>query len=307
MKVCVYAIMRDEQENVDDWALTTAAADARFVLDTGSTDTTHDLLHSFEIEHQIATFIPFRFDDARNAALALAPPADVYVRLDADERLGEGWREQLEAAYHPAVSRYRVTVINHGNGWLSHTRDDVHRRAGHRWKYPTHEVLVGEVGPVRDTVIQVHHHPGARRPHHDANLDALREATIEYPGDHRMAFYYGRECWYAGHWDRCRAAMTYFLSLPNGWPAERAEALRILAAIDYEPERWLWAAIGESSQRREPWVDLARFYLNRGDVVEASMAYAFGGLCTDQTLYTTEQSAWGESFDALGDEIAKAA
>lgn len=303
MRVCVYAIMRDECDNVAEWSETTLDADTRFVLDTGSTDDTIEELRVHGITVARATFDPFRFDDARNCALALAPPADLYFRLDADERLDDEWRAQLAANYHPNLARYRYTVVNHGEGWGRHTRDDIHARAGFRWKYPTHETLVGPPTTLM-TPIVVHHHPGGRRPHHDANLRVLERATWEYPGDHRMAFYYGRELWYSGRWDACRTQMMCFLAMPEGWPAERAEAYRILAAIDDDPERWLWRAVGESPERREPWVDLAVLMMKL-DHRERAMAFiAEASLRTDETIYTTSADAWGERFDNLYANIA---
>ena len=81
MRVCVFAVMCDDADNVAAWAETTGDADTRFVLDTGSTDATLSELFL----HGIHTLS--------------APPADVYVRLDAHERLRDGWRAQLADAY----------------------------------------------------------------------------------------------------------------------------------------------------------------------------------------------------------------
>jgi glycosyltransferase involved in cell wall biosynthesis len=299
MRVCIYAIMRDEEPlNTIAWAETTLDADTRFVLDTGSTDSTPGTLRTAGVNVAHATFTPFRFDDARNCALALAPAADLYFRLDADERLEDHWRDQLEANYHPNLARYRYTVVNHGEGWGQHTRDDIHARAGFRWRYPTHEVLVGPVTTLL-TPIVVHHHPGARRPHHDTNLAVLADATWEYPGNHRMAFYYGRELWYAGRWTEMRLQMQRFLDLPGGWPAERAEAYRIIAAVDDDPERWLWKAIGECPERREPWVDLAVLMMRHDHRERAAAMIAEASIRTDASIYTTDASAWGAPFDNL--------
>ena len=80
---------------------------------------------------------------------------------------------------------------------------------------------------------------------------------------------------------------------------ERAEAYRILAAIDYEPERWLWRAIGECPERREPWVDLARWRFLHADVDGAAAAFNEAERRTDDALYTTDPGAWGERFEAL--------
>ncbi|HET6896887.1 MAG TPA: glycosyl transferase family 2, partial [Vicinamibacteria bacterium] len=82
MIICVYAIMRDERDNVAAWAESTGDADHRFVLDTGSTDDTMSELRLNGVSWRAATFEPFRFDDARNCALACAPEADLYLRLD---------------------------------------------------------------------------------------------------------------------------------------------------------------------------------------------------------------------------------
>lgn len=304
MKLCVYAIMRDEITNVAAWAETTVDADERFVLDTGSTDMTESELMVHGITHQRAVFEPFRFDDARNCALALAPEADLYLRLDADERLDGDWREQLDAAYDPHVARYRYRVHNTEGIWTQITRDDLHRRAGFRWKYPTHEVLIG-AGPIIDLPrFVVTHIPSGRRRHHETNYDVLYHAVVEYPGDHRMVFYLGRECWYIGRWEQARQWLSKFLEMTNGWAAERSEAYRILAAIDDFPERWLWHAVAEAPDRREPWVDLARFALRSYDPPRAALFFTEAERRSDEGIYTTDSSCWGPAFEELREEIA---
>jgi hypothetical protein len=306
----VYAIFKDEEANIAEWAETTGDADHRFVLDTGSFDGTHDELHVHGIEHMLTRPDPFRFDDARNTALQLANglfPSDLYLRLDADERLPDGWRAMIDDAYHPDVPRYRYRVHNNGGIWSQITRDDLHRFGGFRWKYPTHEILLGPAA-ARDLpgLIVEHSSPPERRSHHLSNLMVLGAATVEYPGDHRMAFYYARELWYSGDWDGCREAMSRFLALPDGWGAERCEAYRILAAIDYIPERWLWKAVGEAPERREPWVDLARLALKAGDSERAVTMFMEAERRTDQTVYTTSPDAWGGAFDDLREMISAA-
>jgi len=303
MRICVYAIMRDESVNVMPWLESANDANDLFVLDTGSVDGTPEQLSAGGAHVREAVFDPFRFDDARNAALALAPPADLYFRLDADERLPPDWREQIEDNYDERVPRYRYRVRNTDGIWGTITRDDLHRRGGFRWKYPTHEVLVGPlVAMDLPRLVVTHSHQG-RRPHHESNLATLANAVEEYPGDARMRFYLAREFWYAGQWADCRLAMMNFLDLPNGWGAERAEAYRILAAIDDYPERWLWKAVGECPERREPWVDLARLYLLGGEPERALTMAKEADRREDESLYTTDPRAWGDGFDELADEI----
>ena len=117
-KIAIYTIMKNEAANVADWIETTADADDVVVLDTGSKDGTPDLLDRGSVEVHRAWYDPFRFDDARNAALALvAPSIDLCLRLDADERLPPDWRAVIEDGYRSRFARYRYQVVNHGRGW----------------------------------------------------------------------------------------------------------------------------------------------------------------------------------------------
>lgn len=159
----------------------------------------------------------------------------------------------------------------------------------------------GPTADLRELVVD--HFPSGRRPHHDANLAVLLGACSEYPGDHRMTFYLGRELWYGGRWAECRTVLTQFLDLPGGWPPERSEAWRILGLIDDRPERWLWRAIGECPERREPWVDLARHFLAAGASDDARRMWEMARRRTDDAIYPTDPDAWGPAFDALGAEI----
>jgi glycosyltransferase involved in cell wall biosynthesis len=312
--ICVYAIMRDEAHNVDEWVHNVRDADHVFVLDTGSQDGTLDYLNEFKVEIQSAVFEPFRFDDARNTALALAPPASLYLRLDADERLPEDWRDQL-STLPPDTRRARFRVRAHPDTathslWGQHTRDDLHARNGFRWQYPTHEVLTGPP-PSCDLPDFIITHLGApfgtKRSHHLSNLQTLLDAVVEYPDSARMRFYLARELVYRGDWNSARAQLTLFLStFPNHFPAERAEAFRLLASIDFNPERWLLHAIAESPERREPFSDLARLYLKLDSPVRALSFYHEARLRTDDSLYTTDPQAWGQFFDELGADIYRA-
>ena len=87
----VYAIALNEAMHVDRWASSAIDADYRVVADTGSTDDTVERLEQAGVTvHKIA-IRPWRFDDARNAGLALVPAdADVCVTMDMDEFLEPG-------------------------------------------------------------------------------------------------------------------------------------------------------------------------------------------------------------------------
>ena len=73
MKIAVYTIALNEAANAQRWADSAADADYRIVADTGSSDDTVERLTRAGVTvHRIA-IRPWRFDDARNAAMALHP------------------------------------------------------------------------------------------------------------------------------------------------------------------------------------------------------------------------------------------
>src|SRR5690348_8705571 len=100
MKVAVYTIALNEAAHAERWASSCAEADYRIVADTGSTDGTVEALEAQGVTvHRIAVR-PWRFDLARNAAMALIPAdVDVCCTMDMDMFLDPGWRPRLEAAW----------------------------------------------------------------------------------------------------------------------------------------------------------------------------------------------------------------
>ena len=84
MRVAVYTVCKDEEHNVEEWYQSAANADVICVADTGSKDKTVPL---FQAKGNLVKFSqisidPWRFDDARNAALALVPADRKSTRLN---------------------------------------------------------------------------------------------------------------------------------------------------------------------------------------------------------------------------------
>ena len=99
MKIIIYAICKDEVQFAERFMASCSEADGVYILDTGSTDGTPELLRALGAIVYEQTITPWRFDAARNASLARLPEdADVCICLDLDEVLCPGWREALEAA-----------------------------------------------------------------------------------------------------------------------------------------------------------------------------------------------------------------
>ena len=88
MRIGIYALARNEEKHVFDWAATTEGADVVVVTDTGSTDSTTQRLRAAGVTVATGSVTPWRWDDAHNLSLHHLPAdIDIAVRLDLDERL----------------------------------------------------------------------------------------------------------------------------------------------------------------------------------------------------------------------------
>lgn len=200
MIIAVYAIALNEAKHAERWAKATQGADIRIVADTGSTDKTKEILakngvivHSIKVE-------PFRFDDARNAALALVPAdVDICVSLDLDEVPDPDFFDKLREGWKPGVTRAWV-FWDTKSRWLNNNR--VHARFGYRWVKPCHEVtMMYPKGHEHDTIIEtvVSHQPDDSKPR-SQYLPLLQMAVDEDPYDMRMRVYLIREYYFAQRW-----------------------------------------------------------------------------------------------------------
>lgn len=279
MIVAVHAIALNEEKHVTQFMDSVEDADWVVVGDTGSSDGTPDLLRERGAEVTSITVNPWRFDVARNAALALIPSAvDVVVKVDLDEVLTPGWRAPLEEAWEyrtKDVVRFTYPYVWNwlpdGSPNVQFNSDHIHSRNGWRWRSTCHETLTTPLD--HETIhvpgLAIHHHADAEKSR-SSYLDLLATGVREEPGDDRLAHYYARELYFRGDWDAARVEFIRYLDLPTAvWPAERAASWRYLAAMDNDPERWLLRALTEDRHRRESWVALADHYATVGEPEQA--------------------------------------
>lgn len=271
MKVAVTSIMKNEPPAfIERWVRSAADAHEMVLVDTGSTNNAVECARDLGVTVHEISIKPWRFDVARNTALALlSDDIDYVVKLDVDEVLLDGWWEALEDA--PIASRYSYRYIwnfdAEGNPDIEFTADHTHYRHGWMWEHPVHESLRSTLGPQQTAFV-----PGMTIAHYAdptksraQYLPLLAQAVAEAPGNDRMAHYYARELFFRNDWVKAREEFTRHLALPSAvWPAERAESYRYLAKMDDYPERWILRAIAEDPNRRDAWVDLAEFWRDRG-------------------------------------------
>ena len=106
LKICVYAISKNEEQFVERFCDSAKDADLILIADTGSTDNTAALARQCGAVVPEICIKPWRFDLARNAAMALIPAdIDVCISLDLDEVLEPGWREEIERVWVSGTTR----------------------------------------------------------------------------------------------------------------------------------------------------------------------------------------------------------
>lgn len=303
MKVAIYTIALNEEQFVDPWYDSAKEADYLLIADTGSTDNTVPMALKLGINVTTVVVKPWRFDMARNAALA-ALPADIdyCIALDMDEVLLPGWRDELEKAHEQGWTRPRYQYTwnwnEDGSPGLQYGGDKIHTRVGYRWKHPVHEVAVAYGGfeEVQGWVaLEIHHHADNTKAR-SQYLPLLKIAVDEDPYDDRNAFYYARELYFYNKFDEAAKEFKRHLELPRAlWPPERAASMRYLGKIEREnAEYWFNKAIEEAPGRREPWLDLAHYYYEKNDWLKCLDCSEKALMITEKPLeYLCEANAWG--------------
>lgn len=302
MKIIVYAICKNEAAHVARFCESAKDADEIVVADTGSDDGTQDLLRQYGATVHEISVKPWRFDDARNAALSLLPAdADICVSLDLDEILQPGWREEVERAWVPGTTRLRY-IFDWGQG-IRFFSEKIHARTGYRWHHPCHERIVPDRltevwGEIPRLVVKHEPDPSKSRGQY---FDLLRISIEEDPNCARNAFYYARELSFYRHWDDAIREGKRYLALPAAnWADERCYAMRVIGksyAEKGDPSealKWLRAACSEAPGTREPWCDLAEETYKQARWPECYGAALTALRITERPIvYTSEPASWG--------------
>jgi tetratricopeptide (TPR) repeat protein len=303
IKICVYAISKNEEQFVARFCESAKDADLILIADTGSTDNTvKEGRKSGAVVHEIC-ITPWRFDHARNAAIALIPKdIDVCVSIDLDEMLEPGWREEIERVWDNGVTRMRYLYDWGGN--VTFYYEKIHARHGYYWHHPCHEyprpdARINEKYSYTNKLL-VTHHPDPTKSR-GQYLDLLALSVKEDPICPRNAFYYARELSFYSKWDEAIVELQRYLDLPTAtWHHERCYAMRTMAKCyegknqQAEAETWLLRAAAEAPSTREPWVALANLYYNQGrwqDCYGAAMRAL--SIKDKELVYTVDPSAWG--------------
>lgn len=304
LKICVYAISKNEAHFVERFCNSAKDADMILIADTGSDDGLPEEAekHGATVHHICIT--PWRFDLARNAALALIPrDMDVCISLDIDEVLQPGWRQEIERVWKKGETTRLRYMFDWGCG-IQFYYEKIHARHGYMWHHPCHEYPVPdgritEVWSQTDMLLAVHYPDTTKS--RGQYMDLLELSVREDPDCPRNAFYYARELSFHGRWRESIEACERYLKLPRAtWMNERCYAYRVIGRCynelgePWNAEKAFQMAASEAPNTREPWCELAMLTY-RQHRWEESFAYAMRALrITDRAkVYTCDPVVWG--------------
>lgn len=309
LRICVYAISKNEEKFVERFCKSAKEADLIMIGDTGSTDETIKKIQEVKAKNIFCfglTINPWRFDLARNAVLAMVPAdVDVCVSLDIDEVLQPGWRQEIESVWKKGETTRLGYMFNWG-GPVEFRYEKIHARNGYKWHHPCHEYPmpygIVEKFAESEKLLVVHMSDPTKSRHQYLRL--LKMSVEEDPHCPRNAFYYAREHTFGYEGCDLETAIkeaTRYLALPRAtWTNERAYAYRVIGEAHMklgrpaDAELAYMMAVKEAPNTREPWLGLADVCYRASRWPEC-YAYALRALAiTDkQKVYTTDHTAWG--------------
>jgi glycosyltransferase involved in cell wall biosynthesis len=306
MKIAVYTIALNEESNVQQWYDSAKDADYLLIADTGSTDKTVRLAKKLGINVVKISIKPWRFDDARQAALAVLPDdIDMCISLDMDEVLVPGWRKALEGIDKD------VTQVSYKYTWswrdpasrtqpqVVYIADKVHARHGYRWTYLVHELPFPDrnekhkVEFVED--FEIHHHGDVERS--PLRYNEMVYQTWEENKDDKRYWVYKFKCLLSENVKESQKTIFDYLDkfkndLTN---QEKAEAYHMLFISDAKKYfRMIRKAQRLVPNVRDYYVDMSIVQFNKGHLRRARKNAKKALAITTRSLDTTyREYVWG--------------
>lgn len=297
MKIAVYTIALNEEKHVQRWYNSVKDADYILIADTGSTDRTVEIAKSLGINVFNISIKPWRFDTARNVALALLPDdIDMCVSLDMDEVISEGWREALEKTIGN-----QITYVFYNDEDFVNNR--IHARHGFVWKFLMHEGIVPDRTEMVDEFspgIEVTHMPDRDKPR-TQYLQLLKDALNENPYIGRYYKYLTEALVSEKQFEEAEKYYLQVLQIPNFSIADSAHVYKILSEIIPEKTKeYLDKCVEVAPNRRESHYYLAKWYAENEDWKECKdsldRAFEIDRITAD---VFKDNAAWTEPIQEL--------
>ena len=321
-RYAVYGIYKNEEKCIERLLTSVRDADEIVLCDTGTTDGTNEIIADFlqrnpgvNLKTYAISVQPWRFDDAYNAALSLVGgDIDLCINMGMDETLMENWRGVLDATWDIRYTRYyHKFQTDWGNGAISrHNHDRPHVRRGYVWRLPVHEILEYD-GTERicwNNDFWIYHTPDTKKAR-GSYLPLLEISAKERPDVWKTWGFLAGEYMAKGRYDDALAAIDSAMALP---PSDKGHLYKLKFFIHRalrKPEMALLnidTAIAQMPERREPYVEKARYLSSLGRNGEAYFAMKQATKRTAEIVdYHHNAGCWGERFDTLMAQIRELA
>ena len=319
MKIAIYAIAKNEADNVIDFMSASEGVPV-YVLDTGSTDDTPNMLRKAGAIVNEKIITPWRFDTARQLALSMVPDdIDVCISIDMDERLEKGWREKFEKEWRGNIGNYHY-IASWANDEctipaVEAPRTRIHSRHGFEWHRKIHEVirpLPGvKLNECDTSIIVRHYQKGGQRNYEPA----LTELIAENPNDTDAYLQRAAEWMQKGKWNNAIEDYHMWLRLMESDERPVIRWRRANIYIGMAQSRWhlgdmdgalraYLAATGAEPACRDAWVHVAHTALQIGLIELAYGAAMTAQGITHKPYYASiDTYCWGP----VASEIAEKA
>lgn len=297
MKIAVYTIALNEEKHVERWYNSVKDADYILIADTGSTDRTVEIAKSLGINVFNISIKPWRFDTARNVALALLPDdIDLCISIDMDEVISEDWRPELEK-----TTGNQITYVFRNNKDFVNNR--IHARHGFMWKFLMHEGLVPDRTEMIDEFcpgIEVTHMPDMEKPR-SQYTQLLIDALNENPDIGRYYKYITEALVAEKRFEEAEKYYLRVLQIPDFPNEDAARVYKILSEIIPEKTgEYMLMCLQTAPHRREPYYYIARWYAEH-ERWEECLSWCEAALEVENITVDVfkDNAAWGEPMNEM--------
>ena len=284
-------------------------ADIIYVLDTGSTDNSIEILKKYPnvIVHQ-NIILSWRFDIARNKSLSYVDnDIDICVCTDLDENFNKGWRKLLEEKWLPDTTSVRYTYnwdfdkINRPT--LTFYLNKIHKRHGFSWKNAIHEYLEYNE---RENIVYIPeivlNHYQDKTKSRSNYLKLLENSIRDNPNNCRNIYLLGREYLVLEKYEKAIKMFNTYLFLNKQIKNEEVSKVMNLLASSYmnlndieNAIKWYKNSIITLPKSRNSYYDLAILYFNNKDY-NNSYIYLKEAIkiSKGEDVYTKNSNCWNE-------------
>lgn len=277
VKLGIYALCKDQEDQVDGFVEQMEHVDHVLVVDLGSKDDSVLRLRNRGVRVIELKMESDRADLNRTAALeAMSESMDVCMCLEMYQRLDHGWALMIKNSWVQGCTRMTYWINEGKHRYLG---DWIHARHGYAWRYPIHEELI-PTSPENEHHVEV----DLRQEQQPVklNLPLLKKGIEENMNIGYLRMKMAHDCLYAAcgssedlspHFEG-RLAVERALHCEDLNPGERAYTC-FIGSLLYpiaDRESWLMRAVIEEADCREWWYHLADYLSANGHSQRALVA-----------------------------------